>query len=239
MAKKCRPQFAKDNSIFTLSINKNKMKIFALLISLLCCTTNIMGQISIKEVIGNIPDEILPYITNDQKEELLKFTGSKDSVKVKNTFNGATSIDTISFDYAKINMNKTTEMQLKLLRGNDSTQILCVIKTIKSPLKESTVKFYSTEWQAINSTFGLPVDNDEDTILSMFTQKPDSMPEDKFKNLYNCIEPVMLAAQWDEKSNCITFNLSIPFIQKDNNNEINAIIKKISFKWDGQNFKKC
>lgn len=146
------------------------MKIFALLISLLCCTTNIMGQISIKEVIGNIPDEILPYITNDQKEELLKFTGSKDSVKVKNTFNGATSIDTISFDYAKINMNKTTEIQLKLLRGNDSTQILCVIKTIKSPLKESTVKFYSTEWQAINSTFGLPVDNDEDTILSMFTQ---------------------------------------------------------------------
>ena len=86
MAKKCRPQFAKGNSIFTLSINKNKMKIFALLISLLCCTTNIMGQISIKEVIGNIPDEILPYITNDQKEELLKFTGSKDSVKVKNTF---------------------------------------------------------------------------------------------------------------------------------------------------------
>lgn len=215
------------------------MKLLTFLVLLFYGTTATMGQTSIKGVIGNMPEGILPYITNDQKTELLKFTDSCDSVKVKNAFNGVTSIDTISLDYAKISMNKTVEMQLKLLPINDSTQILCVIKTIKNPLKESVIKFYSTNWQPLNSMFGLPEGNDPKTILSMFTHKPDSMTEDEFNNLYNCIEPVMLTANWEDKDYSITLNLSVPFIQKDNYNGIKDITNKISFKWDGQKFKKC
>lgn len=186
-----------------------------------------------------MPEGMMPYTNSDQMAELLKFTDTQDSVKVKNIFNGITSIDSISVDFAKISLSKVSELQLKLLQTSDSSQIICEIKTIKKPIKESVIKFYSTDWQPLDSVYGLPQNLNSDSLLKMFVQKPDTMSNEKFEELRNYIEPVIMTAHFDKKYDIITFNLSLPFVQKDNYKELNAIIKKISFKWDGQNFKKC
>lgn len=215
------------------------MKLLVFIFILLCGTTATTAQTSIKEIIGNIPEEIIPYVNSDQKNELLEFTRKKDSVKIKNIFNGTTSIDTICSNFAKISTNRAAELQLILLPANDSTQIICMVKTLKSPVKESTIKFYHTNWQPIDSTFGLPDNSSADSLLNMFVHKPDTMTEERFNILRNYIEPVMMYADLKNTDNTITLNLSLPLIQKDSYNELKAIIKKISFKWDGQKFKKC
>lgn len=218
------------------------MKLLAFIIFVFCGSVSATAQQTIKEIIGNMPESIIPYINDDQRAELQKFTGEKDTVKIKNVFNGTTSIDTISSNFAKISMSKVADMQLRLLPTSDSTQIICTIKTVNSPLKESSIRFYSTDWQPINSTFGLPENTDADSLINMFVQKPDTITEEKlteFTKLRNYIEPVIIYADFKSKDNIITFNLSIPFVPKDKLNELKAITKKISFKWDGQNFKKC
>ena len=214
-----------------------KLLVFIFLLFYSIIPTN--AQTSIKEIINNMPEDMMPYINNDQMAELLEFTDKKDSVKIKNVFNGTSSIDSLSLNFAKISLSKATELQLKLLPAGDTTQIVCVVKTIKKPLRESTVKFYSTDWKSLNSEFGLPEKFDTDSILNMFVQRPDTMSEVKFKELCNYFEPVMLTANFENNDNIITFSLSLPFVQKDTYKELNAILKKISFKWDGQKLKKC
>lgn len=215
------------------------MKLLAFIIFLFCGSVSAMAQQTIKEIIGNMPESVIPYINDDQRAELQKFTGEKDTVKIKNVFNGTTSIDTISSNYAKISMNKVADMQLILLPTSDSTQIICAIKTVNSPIKDSSIRFYSTDWQPINSTFGLPENPDTDSLMNMFVQKPDTITEENFTKLRNYIEPVIVYADFKSQNNIITFNLSLPFIPKDKINELKAITKKISFKWNGQFFKKC
>ena len=62
-------------------------------------------------------------------------------------------------------------MQHQASAWNDSTQILCVIKTIKKSAqrKHSKILFNRMASNKLN-ILDLPVDNNEDTILSMFTQ---------------------------------------------------------------------
>lgn len=214
------------------------MKLLVLLTLLFCSSTAALAQISIKEAICRMPEEILPYITNDQKSQIQKLKESNDSMKVKNTFNGTTTINIKNNDFAEIKMSKATDMQIKLLSTGDSAQVICTIKTINSPLKESSVKFYSTNWIQLDSSFGLPDTNKPDAALNMFIHKPDSMTEERFNTLCKYIEPIILNTKWNSKNETISFKLSLPFVQKDVLDEINSIIKEISFKWEGKYFKK-
>lgn len=60
------------------------MKLLAFIIFLFCGSVSAMAQQTIKEIIGNMPESVIPYINDDQRAELQKFTGEKDTVKIKN-----------------------------------------------------------------------------------------------------------------------------------------------------------
>lgn len=194
---------------------------------------------TVKDVIKTMPEDIIPYLQDEQWAEIYNFMESKDTLEVKNALNGMTSIDSISESFAKISLNKITEMQIKLLPCNDTTEIICLVKTINRPVKESTVQFFSTNWDYIDDDFNLPNPGDMDAITGLFMERPDSMSEDKFQELSSYMEPVMINADISGADNTIIYNLSLPFIPNDKSEEIKAIIKQNTFKWDGGRFKKC
>lgn len=197
------------------------------------------AQKTVKDVIKTMPEDIIPYLQDEQWAEIYNFMESKDTLEVKNALNGTTSIDSISESFAKISLNKITEMQIKLLPCNDTTEIICLVKTINRPVKESTVQFFSTNWNEIDDDFNLPRPGDIDAINSAFIERPDSMSEDKFKELSSYIDPVIITADVSGTGNTIVYSLSLPFIPNDKSEEIKALIKQNTFKWDGGRFKKC
>lgn len=213
-----------------------------LAISLLLLLVNISSFATTKtmrDMIRTMPKEMIPYLQDEQWAEVYKFIESKDTLKIKNGLNGITSFDLISNDFANIGLNEITSMQIKLLTRNDSTEIICLVKTINRPVKESTVQFFSTEWEEIEDDFNLPQAKDTEMLIKTFVERPDSISEDKFMELLSRIDPVIINADISSKNNTITYNLSLPFIREEEKEEIKAIIKQNTFKWDGSKFKKC
>lgn len=209
------------------------------IIIMLFYVSAITAQTTIRNILGNMPENMTPYLNASQRAEIIKFTESKDSIKVKNSLNGTTSVDTLNDNFIKISLNEAASMQMKLLPLNDSTQIICTVKTIKTPIPESTIKFYTTEWFPIDSTFNLPETDKPDTMIELLSQRPDTMSEQRFNELRNYIEPVIISAEISNDDNIITYNLSLPLMPGDKSDELKAIIKKKSFKWNGDKFKKC
>lgn len=198
-----------------------------------------MAQQEIKDVIKNIPKELISYIQDEQKSKLYNTINLNDTVKIKNALNGTTSIYIIGKKFAKIVLNEIVDLQIKLLPYNDSTEIICLVKTIHKPVKESTIQFFSTEWNNINEKFGLPQTDNKDLSIEPFILCPDNISKEKFIELISYIDPIIINADISEADNTITYNLSIPFIQKERSEEIKSIIRQNTFKWTGCMFKKC
>lgn len=103
-----------------------------------------------------MPETIIPYIGEEQREEICKFTNETDTIKIKNELNGFTEVNLSGTDFARIKLNESATLQIKLLPVNDTAQVICMVKTMTAPISESDVKFYSTGWSLIDNNFGLP-----------------------------------------------------------------------------------
>lgn len=196
-----------------------------------------MAQTTVKDIIKTIPQEFLPYIDEDRRKEINEFAGVQDTMEIKNSLNGTTRIFTANDNFAQIDLNEAARLQIKLLPVNDSTQIICLLKTVTKPVPDSKIGFYSTAWVPLSSDFNLSLSNNTDSLLAYFAA--DSMTVDEYEELKRNIEPVIISADIAKDENTITFSLSIPFVPKDDYDNIKAMIKQKTFKWDGKHFKIC
>lgn len=212
------------------------MRKFIIIIFTIWNTCICYAQNGMADILSSMPEEIVPYLTADKKMELGKFLNSNDTLKVKNSLNGETSIDSVSGSYMRIKLNLTADIQVKLLPQNDSVQIICVIKTLKKPAPESRISFYSTNWNRLDDAFGLPDTNNPKTMLDMLTCRPDTMSTDRYNELRYKFEPIIANAEFTGTDNTITFSLSQPLLNKEEKRETVAIIKQKSFKWSGEKF---
>lgn len=215
------------------------MRTFLLSILLIFNIDIISAQQSIKEIIGSMPENIVPYLKSEQTAGLKSIIENGDTVKIKNALNGTTSVDSIATDFAKLKLNEIADLQIRLLPYNDTTSVICLVKTINKPVKESTVMFFSTEWKKSNNDFGLPKTDETATTTELFTQRPDSMSIETYEELIDSIDPIIIHADISAPDNTITFSLSLPFTTKEERKKTEAIIRQNTFKWEGNTFKKC
>lgn len=198
-----------------------------------CATKNI------REIWRSMPDSLSIYVDSLQRRDLVSFADMGLHSEVRNLFDGTTSVDTLTDTYMSVRMSSSELMQMRLLPAKDSTQIVCLVRTF-GPVEgngESDVRFFTTEWNAIESAFGLPICTDEDSLLARFVACPDTMASGRFDELRAMIDPVMLCATLSAADDTIRMSLSAPLLTKEEEREVRAIIRKKLFKWDGETFK--
>lgn len=202
------------------------------LFTIIFLATNLLGgmaQETIRQVIRSIPDNIVPYLNENQREEMATMLETCDTVSVTNAFNGTTTVDSISDDFVRIKLNQVKELQIKLLGVKDSTSTICLVQTISMPIKESVVNFFDTSWTPITPKIDLPDPKDANSLKAMFIQKPNEMDEDTFKELSGYIDPIIIYADVSKAGETITYGVSLPFVNKDKLSEIEAIVKQKTF----------
>lgn len=209
------------------------------------------AQLKMRKVVSTLPSELVPYLNDAQREELahnaeLRLTeeqgggAEQDSVLVvKNMLEGNTRIDSISENFVRIALNDAVDLQVRVLPYSDSADVLCVVKTIKVPLKESEVSFYDVNWKKMDSNLGLPTNADIEGLLDIFALRPDTMSESEYAELRGLFDPIAINVDASRNDNCLQFELCIPVVPHEKKDEMKAILHPILFKWDGENFKKC
>lgn len=105
----------------------------------------------IGDVFKSMPSEMLPGFTDANKTMLLVDTG-KTVVPY-----ALGEIEKLSHtnDYLIINTSDIGTMQLKLLPTADSS-VVCVIRTVCAKACDSNIRFFTTDWQEVDSKTILP-----------------------------------------------------------------------------------
>ena len=100
-----------------------------------------------KSVFVSMPDSIAPLLTKVNKEDCVDFLAYNMKAEVKNRFGGATELKVLTDDYLFLQTTANSSMEMKLLPVNDSTKVVCMIKTVCSSACDSEVHFYSSDWK--------------------------------------------------------------------------------------------
>lgn len=101
---------------------------------------------NMKSVFVSMPDSITPLLTKVNREDCIDFLASGMKAEVTNRLGGKTEMKILTDDYAFVQVTPNSTLDMKLLPVNDSTKVICVVKTVCSSACNSAIKFYTSDW---------------------------------------------------------------------------------------------
>lgn len=170
-------------------------------------TLGMFAQTTMREIIKQMPDTIVPYLTENNRLDFIDFIDSGMKAEVSNTLGGKSQMQKLTDLFASITLNEASTLQLRLLDTtvpvDSATQIICLVQTYGTNLRESKMAFFSVKWRR------LPV---SDYV---------SLPEG------------MWIATWNEKEPSLTLTYENQLDAAANEEQQPMQEVSITLKWDG------
>ncbi|MDD6553248.1 MAG: DUF3256 family protein [Prevotellaceae bacterium] len=175
---------------------------------------------SVRQAWVALPDSVFPYLDKNLRLECLDLYDMKVKADVKNLLGEHTVMDSLTNDYLHVQLSPVSEFSMKAFpMGKDS--VVYSILTVLGPEKESTF------FPAVNTP----------AWDGFFIQRPDTMTEERYKELCKMIEPKMVWAEFSVSEPEVIFHVSLPLTTKADRDAISMILRPQTLRWDGKSFK--
>ena len=123
------------------------MKRHLLFLVSIFCTLSVIAQ-DMKTVFVAMPDSIVPLLTKVNREDCIDFLDSNMKAVVKNRFGNVAEMKVLTDDYVQMQVSEVSTLEMRLLPVNDSTRVICMVKTVCASACDSSVRFYASDWSA-------------------------------------------------------------------------------------------
>ena len=110
---------------------------------------HIEARTPIRSWLVAMPDSVKPLLTKNNRLDFVDFYDAKMEAVVTNRMEGKSRMDVLTDDFVHIDYTPTTEVMMKLLPMNDSTDVLCMITTMKASTHDSRITFYDDAWHPL------------------------------------------------------------------------------------------
>ena len=120
-------------------------KVLLIVVSVLCGIS--ASAQNMKSVFIAMPDSITPLLTKVNKEDCVDFLDSNMKAEVKNRFDGTAEMKVLTEDYVLVQTSEVGTLEMKLLPVNDSTKVVCMVKTVCASACDSEIRFYTSDWK--------------------------------------------------------------------------------------------
>lgn len=128
-----------------------KLLIFALLFNSQLSLQAQTDSLNIREVFKLMPDSLLPYLTQNNRLDMIDFMDAKMKAAVDNQLGGESEMTYLSNDSLCIKMNESMTLELKMSR-DEKEPIVLMKRTyqITERQKEILIGRYSSSWRPIS-----------------------------------------------------------------------------------------
>lgn len=208
------------------------MKIQQLILSLLlsasalCCAAQTPTA---ADIFAAAPQTIFPLLDHTTRLEMIEYFKAAPSTPSKNIFDGSSTITDMTPQSLTVKLTDSSQAQIALLPdGNDT--IIILITTLATPGLDSTVAFYTTDWQPLPATKYHKPPTLNDWLVSSSDE-----------GLVNAIVPFMLAsAQFDPAAATLTYTCRLAdYLGNDTFSTISSSLHPtITYTWTGKKFTK-
>lgn len=140
------------------------------------------AQTSMREAFKQAPQSLMPYLTENDRLDLIDFLDSGMKAEVTNQLGGKSELLLLTDRFLSLKLSQGLSMKMRLLdtaQPIDSvSQVICLVRTYGIDCRESTVQFYSLQWRqlpAVDYADDLPQETfvaDLDEQESLLTVQP-------------------------------------------------------------------
>ena len=203
-----------------------------LLLILMICTCSLQAQ-DMKSLFIAMPDSLAPLLTKVNKEDFGDFLASNMKAEVKNRLGKNSEMLKLTADYLDLKMSESSEVQMKLLPVNDSVEVVCVVHTHKGPAADSSIRFYSTQWEELplSSYLTLPK---EDAFYKASVAEAD---QETYHNLRKQADMYLFVAKLSEKDNTLLYSYTThDYLDKDTAEKLKPFLnaEPLKYIWTGE-----
>ena len=112
-------------------------KIIFLLLAMICLDS--FAQTTMRDVLRTMPDSMVPYLSANNLLDMIDFSDTNMDAVVTNSLGGRSQ------------MNKYLTMRLLHVDTpvDSAQQIICMVCTYGTDIRESTISFYSLKWKSL------------------------------------------------------------------------------------------
>lgn len=127
------------------------MKRVLIIVWLAFCVFQLKAQ-NMAEVFVAMPDEYVPQLEDAWRKDLVDLYNSGENAQLKNNMNGTSRLVKLTKDYLLLESTERTTLELKLLPLVNNTFVICKIITVKAPVADSRIAFFSPDWKPLNAS---------------------------------------------------------------------------------------
>ena len=138
---------------------------------LLASLTVRAGELKIQDVFKQMPNSVLPTLSENNRLDMLDFMASKMKAEVTNRLGGKSEMTVLTDTTLTIRMSEALQVEMLLLKPEDAagadSQVICLIETFgrDSLSLDSQVSFFTISWEKLNNPPQLSV-SDQNTLSS-------------------------------------------------------------------------
>lgn len=207
-------------------------RLLSTLLIIACSAACNAQALMMRDVFKSMPDSVVPYLSENNRLDLMDFWDSGMPAEVKNAFDGKTVLKKMTADYLRLQMNDAALIEMRLLHSErvmpDSTnQIVCVVRTFGANKRQSMLDFYTSKW--------LPLSKDSliKPVGDAFFARPDTMSTERYEQMVKSIHVVMEEYTLSDTLPTLVITPQTILIANDKEDQITAILKSKTLKWDG------
>ncbi|MBE6260765.1 MAG: DUF3256 family protein [Prevotella sp.] len=166
------------------------------------------AQSTIRDVLRTMPDTLVPYLSENNRLDMIDFMASQMDAVVTNALGGKSQMLALTDYYTSVQLSDAALLEMRLLDVSapvdGASQIVCFVCTYGTDICQSTVRFYSLSWRQLPTA-------------DYFVQ-----PDDLFTATLSVQEPVLT----------LSFETLFDTWLEKENKEINKMSRNL--KWDNR-----
>ena len=193
-----------------------------IVISILLLMPALISAQRINKFYIDMPEVLNPVLSQKQRYELLEYAKSGLGDSILNKYNQQTHIiqlDTIN-NYIQVKNTESSIFEMFLF-DNRSETVIGVIKTVCSPICQSYIKFYNTNWQEYPMSFDIP--KATEWIAS-------NVEESEKNNLQNILSVSFISLQYNPMNKeIVAQNNTLEYLDTQEKEKVESKISKEDF----------
>lgn len=192
-----------------------------LLFFILCSSFfTLSAQVKMRDVFAQMPEEMLPFVTTNNRLDCIDFIENNMQAKVKNRLDEYVELKVMLDDYLVFKTSDAGTLEMKLFPETDSTAVICMVETVAGPVLDSSIRFFDQSWKELNvsdvqSMLKVSVNAERPAVEAFFP----NVPDDKRAKVNDAISELrdlqLMEAKLSAEDNNITWKLSVEALSKD------------------------
>ena len=173
------------------------------------------SKTTVGDVFATMPDSLMPYLSKNNRLDLIDFAKAGMKSEVNNALDGSTELLKLTDNYMKLQLNSQTTVEMRLIKADsllaDSADyVLYVVKTCRtSDAGHSEVRKFTSKWMPLSLSLSL-----KDRVGEMMMRKQDTT-EEEWQKAVAAIDNADVTAELSPDSDILSLSLTFSLLTAD------------------------